>query len=311
MLNTVTNVTLCVNVFPSFGKSPVEISGLLRPSEGECTARVGEMSYVDPSNRDMKPLAFLLTLFLGTPFLVAAEQSLDTFTISPGEVTKADVFNGADGQVRLDMALITGKRHEFAEFTQRNLDKQVQLIVNQDVVSEPVIKGQILDGSVELIVPSLEAGHALVKALMSKQPPPEAPEQEPTLGAAPVIKTPRDELVSQLEAAIETHDRAAFERCFNFSGTNQDSRQSALKLEDEIFAWPTNYVCAWERTEKGNMHANVNGKFFTLNGDWTFFIGIYRLQPVRKGLPGSKGFSFPAGIAQGNPFVLLPVEEKS
>lgn len=114
----------------------------------------------------------------------------------------------------------------------------------------------------------------------------------------------RERLVSNLTAAFDSHDRAAFEKCVNLDGVDEDIRQSFKDLEDEIFAMPSHYVFAKERIDQGKAHIVKDGKNYTLNGDWTFDIGIY----VSKS--PSKGFVIPAGVAKGKCQMLLTVEER-
>jgi hypothetical protein len=114
----------------------------------------------------------------------------------------------------------------------------------------------------------------------------------------------RDELVSELTIALEARDKAAFKKCWNFEGADLEQRKIYAEVEDQIFSWPTHYVLTQERSDEGKMHATHNGKNYTLNGDWSFFIDIYLSEPP------SKGFVLPAGMANGKYLILLRTEEK-
>ncbi len=116
------------------------------------------------------------------------------------------------------------------------------------------------------------------------------------------VKT-RERLVSDLTVALDAHDKVAFEKCVNLDGVDEDIRQGFKEVEDQIFAMPSYYVFAKERIDQGKAHILKDGKNYTLNGEWTFDIGIY----VSK--PPSKGFVIPAGMANGKCQVLLTVQE--
>ena len=114
----------------------------------------------------------------------------------------------------------------------------------------------------------------------------------------------QNKLVEDLQVALDAHDKAAFEKCFNFDGVNDELRKSFIQVEDEIFALPSYYVFVQNRTDQGKAHTTRDGKDYTLNGDWTFEVGIYNSRAK------SKGLVLPAGMANGKCQVLLTVEEK-
>ena len=88
----------------------------------------------------MKTTRIVLMLLLTVLASTARSQSTDplTFSVAPGQVTEAAVVLTADGP-RLRMNLISDKRVEFSDFTQRNLDKKVKIVVADKLVEEPVI----------------------------------------------------------------------------------------------------------------------------------------------------------------------------
>jgi hypothetical protein len=114
----------------------------------------------------------------------------------------------------------------------------------------------------------------------------------------------RDELVLEVTASLKARDRAAFEECVNFEGADEELRKSFAEMEDQMFSWPTHYVITTERRDEGKAHATENGKNYTLNGDWSFFIDIYLSKPP------SKGFVMPAGMVNGKCLILQRTEEK-
>ena len=115
----------------------------------------------------------------------------------------------------------------------------------------------------------------------------------------------REELVSEVNAALDTHDKAAFEKCFNHDGATEDFQRAFTDIEEKIFSLPTHYVYAEERIDKGKMHFAKDGKNYTLNGDWLFDIGIYISKP-----PSPRGYVLPAGMANGKCQLLITTEDK-
>ena len=117
--------------------------------------------------------------------------------------------------------------------------------------------------------------------------------------------TTREELVSEVNAALDAHDKVAFEKCFNHDGATEGFQRALTDIEEQIFSLPTHYVYAKERIDKGKMHFAKDGKNYTLNGDWLFDIGIYISKP-----PSPKGYVLPAGMANGKCQLLITTEDK-
>ncbi len=117
----------------------------------------------------MKLLPIVTTLLLTVLPHAARSQSIEpaTFTVSPGQVTEAAVALTGDGP-RLQVKFTPEQSVAFAEFTQRNLEKRVRIVVNGTLVSDPIIKSHIMGGSMEVIVASPEEGLSVAKALMNK-----------------------------------------------------------------------------------------------------------------------------------------------
>ena len=114
----------------------------------------------------------------------------------------------------------------------------------------------------------------------------------------------RDELVAEVTAALQTHDRVAFEKCVSFEGTDESVRKSfQTDFEDPIFSWAAPYVFATERHDRGPIHYTRGDKHYTENGDWTFLLDIYLSKPP------SKGFVLLAGTTGGKCKILLPIQE--
>lgn len=115
--------------------------------------------------------------------------------------------------------------------------------------------------------------------------------------------TTPDELVAEVEAAINTRDGAAFQRCFNLEGTEPGAEKAIENVQEKAFSWPTEYVFTEERVDKGPMHGVRDGVAFTLNGEWTFNLNMYISKPP------SKGLVLPAGFANGKCLILMAVKE--
>jgi hypothetical protein len=115
--------------------------------------------------------------------------------------------------------------------------------------------------------------------------------------------TKPEELVSELQVALDNHDSAAFEKCFNFDGTSNELRRAFLEIEATIFAWPSHYVFASKRVGSGRMYTVRNDRTYTLNGECSFLINIYA------GKTSMSGFNLPAGWVSGRYLVLRTVEK--
>jgi len=126
-----------------------------------------------------------------------------TFSLSPGDVTEATI--GAAGGARLQVTLTPRKRAELSTFTERNLNKQVKMVVCGKLRSQPLIRERIAGPSMEIFVNSPEDAVATVKALLtstvrfdqlhtwtdssgqthySEKPPPRSADQLPVVGPA-------------------------------------------------------------------------------------------------------------------------------
>lgn len=116
--------------------------------------------------RRLIPLALLLYTL---PALHAQTQDLPSFTITPGQVSEADVVLDAEHHTELRLYLIPEQRQAFADFTKRYLDHQVRIIVNGQPLVEPVVRDPILGGAMNFPCASPEEALALAKALMAKE----------------------------------------------------------------------------------------------------------------------------------------------
>ena len=110
----------------------------------------------------------LVFLFSACFSIQAQSPDLPRFTVVPGQVSQASVELDTEGRAILHLDLNSGKRAEFADFTKRYLDRQVEIIVDGKSLVQPVIKDEILSGSMSLPCSSPEMAQTLAKHLMSK-----------------------------------------------------------------------------------------------------------------------------------------------
>ena len=150
-------------------------------------------------------MLFGVGCFLVTLPLSAQPKDESTFSLSPGDVTEATIDTA--GQTRLHLTLTPDKRAEFSEFTGRNLNKQVRIVVGGKLRSEPFIREHIAGTAMEVYVSSREEALTTVKTLLtstvsfdqlytwtdgagrthySDKPPPQAADGRPVAG--PVIE---------------------------------------------------------------------------------------------------------------------------
>jgi hypothetical protein len=120
---------------------------------------------------------------------------------------------------------------------------------------------------------------------------------------ASAAETPGD-LVSEIKAALDAHDKAAFEKCINLEGADEQTRRALSEIETTVFAFPTHYVSFVDQDDNGEPLARKDGKSYTLNGEWHSEVCLYLSKPP------SKGFVLPAGLIRGKYLLLLPVELK-
>jgi len=112
------------------------------------------------------PGTLLNVLFVFAALSVGAQVSDDsTFSLSPGDVTEATI--GIAEGVRLQVTLTPDKYAEFTEFTGRNVNKQVRIVVGGKLRSEPFIRERIARSTMDIFVKSPEDAVATVKTLMT------------------------------------------------------------------------------------------------------------------------------------------------
>ena len=110
----------------------------------------------------------LILLFVFAALSLRAQSPNDsTFSLSPGDVIEATI--GTSGGARLHVTLTPEKRAEFSEFTGRNLNKQVKIVVGGKLRSEPFIRERIAGPSMEIFVNSPEDAVAIVKTLLTSR----------------------------------------------------------------------------------------------------------------------------------------------
>src|SRR5687767_6980817 len=102
----------------------------------------------------MSPISMKSSIVLGVLFVFATlslrAQSADdsTFSLSPGDITEAMI--DTSGGTRLQVMLTPEKRAEFTEFTGRNLNKRVRIVVGGKLRAEPFIRERIAGPSMEI-----------------------------------------------------------------------------------------------------------------------------------------------------------------
>ena len=262
--------------------------------------------------RSMKHLlSTILTGFvLAIHPLLAQKVDEATFTLSKGDVIKAVMMSDAAGHTTLTITFNPERRVEFNAFTENNVNKQVKFICNGKTILEPRILNATKGSSMEIPVNTPADGASIIGSTLATLSPQklELKQQELEAQTAKAERASHDpsqnKLVDDLQVALDAHDKTAFEKCFNFDGINDELRKGFLQLEDEIFALPSFYVFVQKRMDQGKLHMTKDGKDYTLNGDWTFEVGIYNSKAK------NKGFVLPAGMANGKCQVLLTVEEK-
>ncbi len=116
--------------------------------------------------------------------------------------------------------------------------------------------------------------------------------------------TTPEELVAEVHAAIKSRDATAFQKCFNFEGTEPGAAKAIENIQEKAFSWPTEYLVIAERADKSPAQGVKDGVAFTLNGEWTFNLEMNMTKPP------SKGLTFPAGFANGKCLILMAVKKK-
>src|SRR5262247_1027607 len=117
-----------------------------------------------PTPRLESTLLTILFVF-AAPSLRAQSPQDSTFSLSPGDVTEATI--GSSGGARLQVTLTPEKSAELLEFTGRNLNKQVKIMVGGKLRSEPFIRERIAGPSMEIFVNSPEDAVTVIKTLMT------------------------------------------------------------------------------------------------------------------------------------------------
>ena len=204
------------------------------------------------------------------PIIMAGEMDEATFILSKGDVIKSVITSDAVGHNTLNITLTPERRAEFNALTENNLNKQVKFVCDGKVVCRPRIFGIIKGTSLE--IPGATAADAvfIIESTLADLSPQELEVKQQVLEAQTAdmelaAHTPlQNKLVSDLQSALDTHDKSAFERCFNFDGVNEDLRKGFMQLEDEIFALPSYYVFVQNRIDQGKAHTTKDGKNYTL-----------------------------------------------
>src|SRR5262245_11881655 len=108
----------------------------------------------------------LSILFAWAALSLRAQSSQElTFSVLPGDVTEATI--GTSGGTRLQVTLTPEKSADLQEFTRRNLNKQVKIVVGGKLRSEPFIRERVAGPTMEIFVSSPEDAVAVIKTLMT------------------------------------------------------------------------------------------------------------------------------------------------
>jgi uncharacterized protein (TIGR03067 family) len=128
----------------------------------DCLKRLPNLN---PFTRHPERILLGVLFVFATLSLRAQPPDDSTFSISPGNVTEGTI--DTSGRTRLHLTLTPEKGAEFSVFTERNLNKQVKIVVGGKLRSEPFIRERIAGPSMEIVVSSPEDAPATVKALMT------------------------------------------------------------------------------------------------------------------------------------------------
>jgi uncharacterized protein (TIGR03067 family) len=197
-------------------------------------------------------LGVLLVFAALSPRAQAPDDS--TFSLSPGDVTEATI--GTAGGARLQVTLTPDKRAEFTEFTGRNVNRQVRIVVGGKLRSEPFIRERIAGPTMEIFVKSPEDAVATVKTLMTS-------------------KVGFDQLHKWTDANGQTHyaDKPP--------APAVDSRPAAEPVAVDTNAFQA-LQGSWGVT-KATMNGRECDQAFLLEGHWTFKGNELILQSPQKG----------------------------
>ncbi len=125
-----------------------------------------------------------------------------------------------------------------------------------------------------------------------------------SLTTLPVVAaTNSAELISEINAALDHHDKTAFEKCVNFEGTDKVTKEAFNAFTKQIYSWPTHHVSIMKKTNDGWQHYSRDGKNYSANGTFTDVLEI-SIRP----LP-SKGIVLPVGYVGKRFMILLGVED--
>ena len=266
------------------------------------------------THRSMKfsLLTLFMALVLEAHLMLAQNVDETTFILLKGDIIKAVTASDAAGHNSLTITFTPEKRVEFNDFTEHNLNKVVKFVCDGKVICQPRLMSAIKGSSMEIPVNTPSNASAIAESVLANLSPLELEAEEQKLEKqtsdaehASHNNPVRNELVSRLQHALDTDDKIAFEKCFNFDGTTDELWQGFAQIENKIFALPSYYVFDKERIDQGKLHAVKDGRNYTLNGDWTFDVGIYNSKTL------CLGYVLPAGLANGKCQVLLTVEDKS
>jgi uncharacterized protein (TIGR03067 family) len=112
--------------------------------------------------------AFLGGLLLSTAWSLRAQSpDASTFSLAPGDITEAMI--ATTGGTRLKVTLTPTKSAELAALTERNLNRQVKIVIDGKLRAEPFVRERMTGPSLEIFVRSPEEAVATIKALLTSK----------------------------------------------------------------------------------------------------------------------------------------------
>jgi preprotein translocase subunit SecD len=115
----------------------------------------------------MKTPIITIALFLSTVAIYAESSDLPAFAVSGADITEARVDIKKSGDTTLHLKLTMEKKVEWGKFTEANVHKQVRIVVDGAVASEPIIVDAIKNGEIAISVASPDDGLKRAKELLN------------------------------------------------------------------------------------------------------------------------------------------------
>lgn len=133
---------------------------------------------------EMKKILWLFLAVLVTNTIAYAEQ-FKSFAVTGADATLAKVVFSKNYPPNLEIVLKHRKSQEMAELTKTSFNQKVIILINGEVVAEPIVKGTISGGVLEVQVKDEATAIRLAKSLMAKDKDSEPTSAGDVLKAAP------------------------------------------------------------------------------------------------------------------------------